>query len=575
MFDTSATTPLRHSIPSPEVHPTSAQVPPVPPKHPEELSRHPYYRNGEPVMLVLRLPQDKEERYYRDFQQGGTQWVRKKPDCFNPPHYNHDALRDETLREEPIFYVETETQADALMERGILATTFGTPGTYPSYAKWVLENRELIVLASNTETCLLQAHHVLCHYGDVTGSIVTSSMRSPDGKDTLEGYSILDWLRDIGPVENIKERLIQACYGTSGTAQPGRKKAQDIASPAPQYRFAVQTPYPGMAKPQQLWILDGVLPATGTAILYGEGGVGKSYLASVIAFAIQNGNRFGGRPTMQGEVVYFAVEDGDGMMRRTLETIERDPDLTPYGLISRELDLSGGSKDPDMLIEDLLQQFAGKQIRLIIIDTLQMALGEAEESAATDATAIMRNCNRISERLGCLVMLIHHSGKDASRGHRGSSAFHGAATTMLRMTGSDSSASVVIEKQKHGPRGLNLNLHLEETADDRICKVVLDGDWSSSKQIGKSKNAGMTELEAAILSILEQNLEETGSSSITRTHLRDHTHSLPCLKGKGEEAIKSQVNRAVTELQKHGRVLSDRTSVTLLVPGASEDEDLS
>ena len=61
-----------------------------------------------------------------------------------------------------------------------------------------------------------------------------------------------------------------------------------------------------------------------TAILFGEGGVGKSFIASEIAFAIQNGTDFGGRKTAQGDAVYFAVEDGDGLLRRTLESLDRD-----------------------------------------------------------------------------------------------------------------------------------------------------------------------------------------------------------------------------------------------------------
>jgi hypothetical protein len=562
---------------SPEALLAPAQTPEEPPQHPEEVSRHTYYRDGQAVMLVLRLKHDEEERYYRDLRKGGDQWLRKKPDYFNPPHYNHDALMDEELKAETIFFVETETQADALMRHGILATTFGSPGAYQSYETIVLRNRNLIALGSNTELGSLQAFNINLAYGDVTRSVSSLSISSPISRTTEIGYTILDWLRDIGPVDDVKERLLQFCYSgwpvTLETPSSSDKQPIELIPPAPSYRFNVQTPHLGMAKPQMRWILDGILPATGTAILYGEGGVGKSFLASAIAFAIQNGKDFGGRTTMQGEVIYFAVEDGDGMMRRTLEAIERDPTLRPYGLIARELDLSSTSTDPDMLIEDLHQQFEGRQIRLIIIDTLQMALGRAEESAATDATAIMRNCNRISDRLGCLVLLIHHCGKEASRGHRGSSAFQGAATTMLKMTGSDSSASVVIEKQKHGPRGIGLNLHLEGSDDDRICTVILDGEWASSKQNGKLKNTGISELEAAILSILEQHVDDTGKQKMSRADLRHHTDSLPCLLGKGEQAIKSQVNRAITELQKRGSITSDRTSITLTGDSTAELED--
>lgn len=559
----------RHTNPS--VLSTPAQLPPEPARHPEELSRHIYCRGGEPVMLVLRLSHDEEQRYYRDLRKGGDRWLSKKPDCFDPPHYNHDALVDEARRDEPIFYVETEIQADALIEHGILATTFGSPGAFPSYETWVLKGRDVIALGSNSEIGSQQAFNIVCQYGHITGFIASHTISSPVSKMTPAGYTILDWLRDIGPVPDLKNYFISIHYGNAPNVPKDVESQAVSILPAPKYQFLVQKPHRGMAKPKQRWILDGVLPATGTAMLYGEGGVGKSFVASEIAFAVQNGRDFGGSATTQGEVIYFAVEDGDGLMRRTLESMERDPDLMPYGLVSRELDLSGRSRDPDLLIDDLLEQFSGGQIRLIIIDTLQMALGNAEESAATDATAIMRNCNRISERLGCLVLLIHHTGKEASRGHRGSSAFHGAATTMIKMDGNSSAAAVTIEKQKHGPRGLRLDLHLEAGDDGQACHVVVDSDWSLGWSTAKSRNAEKSVLETEILGILEENHANTGSPIMLRSQLRQLVRSLPCLAGKGEEAVKSQLNRTIDALHRRGEISPTRATVTLIDTSTGED----
>jgi hypothetical protein len=40
---------------------------------------------------------------------------------------------------------------------------------------------------------------------------------------------------------------------------------------------------------------------------------------------------------------------------------------------------------------------------------------------------------RIKRELGCYVMLVHHTGKDAERGARGSTAFIGAVDNMIRV----------------------------------------------------------------------------------------------------------------------------------------------
>lgn len=546
----------------PEEHSIAAHLPPEPAEHDGEISRYIYRRGGEAVMLVIRLMNGAEKRYYRDLTRGGQRWLSDPQFCFNLPFYNGDALIDEALKGEPVFYVETEAEADALIERGILAITFGSPSAFPRYQGHALKGREVIALGSNSDVGFQHAATIHGEYGEVASWINSCIVESPLGQ-TEPGYGVLDWIRDIGSAPDLNERFLQEYW--LGQAPPKLKENSnpaDMNTSALDCRFLVKRPYRGMAKPQQRWVVDGVLPATGTAILFGEGGVGKSFVASEIAFAIQNGRDFGGRKTLKGEVIYFAVEDGDGLMRRTLEALDRDPALEPYGIISRELDLSARSSDTDLLIEDLEKQFSDRPIRLIVIDTLQMALGDADESSANAATAIMRHCNRISERLGCLVLVVHHTGKDASRGHRGSSAFHGAATTMLKMDRSEASASVTIEKQKHGRRGLRLNLHLEAGDDDRTCRVVIDGEWAAGKS--RVKNTGNSVLETELLGILKHNLVTTGSRTMSRTLLRDHAISLSCLSDKGEEAVKSQVNRAISVLCDRGTLSATRSSVTLI-----------
>lgn len=64
-------------------------------------------------------------------------------------------------------------------------------------------------------------------------------------------------------------------------------------------------------------------------------------------------------------------------------------------------------------------------IKLIVVDTLARSF-EGEENSASDMGAFVRACDRIRAETGATVLVVHHSGKDADKGARGSSALRAA-----------------------------------------------------------------------------------------------------------------------------------------------------
>lgn len=58
---------------------------------------------------------------------------------------------------------------------------------------------------------------------------------------------------------------------------------------------------------------------------------------------------------------------------------------------------------------------------LIIIDTLARCLGEAEENLAKDMGAFIAGCYKLKGETNTSILIVHHTGKDESRGARGSS----------------------------------------------------------------------------------------------------------------------------------------------------------
>jgi hypothetical protein len=74
----------------------------------------------------------------------------------------------------------------------------------------------------------------------------------------------------------------------------------------------------------------------------------------------------------------------------------------------------------------------GERAGLFVIDTLNRALNGADEDKSSTASAYFNNITTpIRKALGCSTVTIHHMGKDATKGARGSSAFYAGFDTVI------------------------------------------------------------------------------------------------------------------------------------------------
>src|SRR4051812_31243433 len=90
---------------------------------------------------------------------------------------------------------------------------------------------------------------------------------------------------------------------------------------------------PGSEPP---WLIEGILPANGLAVVFGLPKSGKSYLVADAALHVAMGRRWAGRDVLAGGVVYIAGEGVSGLKRR-LATFRRhykvDGKGVPFALI--------------------------------------------------------------------------------------------------------------------------------------------------------------------------------------------------------------------------------------------------
>ena len=226
------------------------------------------------------------------------------------------------------------------------------------------------------------------------------------------------------------------------------------------------------------WIDRGTL-----SVVFGDPGAGKTFLALDIAVHVAAGQRWHGvRVCDASPVVYIASEGGRGVQNR-MDAIWRDnPDLarkagSKLSLLPLILDLCGkGDAAAVIRMMRSLPVLPG----LIIVDTLARSMGAGDENAGPDMGAFIANLNRIQKDTGAHVMVIHHSGKDASRGARGHSSLKGATDTEIELTCEGATITAETKKQRDGAGGKVFSYTLrnvvlgEDQDGDEITSCVVE-----------------------------------------------------------------------------------------------------
>ncbi|MDW7745150.1 helicase RepA family protein [Halomonas sp.] len=198
------------------------------------------------------------------------------------------------------------------------------------------------------------------------------------------------------------------------------------------------------------WLVRGYLEADSLALVYGEPGHGKSFLAIDLAASIATGTPWHGAETQPGAVFYIAGEGHNGLGRRYKAwELHRGASLTGVPLYASKRAAPLDDKDSALevlrVVDDLAME-TGQTPALIVVDTLARCFG-GDENSATDIGAFVTNLDALRHRWRSTVLVVHHSGKDAARGARGSTALRGAVDAEYRVT-KDPAGTVTLEATK-------------------------------------------------------------------------------------------------------------------------------
>lgn len=204
--------------------------------------------------------------------------------------------------------------------------------------------------------------------------------------------------------------------------------------------------------PSPEWLVRRHITNQSLTILAGPPGAGKSYLALSISLSIATGTTlFDQFKVRRGRVAYIYSEGESGLKYRLrawrqFHGVDKIPlDFRAYPYRYNLLDKT----EAESIVKQMYHDFDGDMPDLVVVDTLARNYGPGDENSTKDMNAFVESLD-IIRAVGVAVTVIHHTGKDAGRGERGSTALRGAADTVILAVQDETGLCLRCDKMKDG-----------------------------------------------------------------------------------------------------------------------------
>lgn len=202
-------------------------------------------------------------------------------------------------------------------------------------------------------------------------------------------------------------------------------------------------------------LIQGLIKPESLIVTYGESGSGKTFDALHRALCIGSGREYFGRRIEPGLAVYLAAEGGCSTVNRVFVYRRELFPNAAFVLVPYSMDLLSPDGDVQGVIDLVkrLEDQTGEGCTLITQDTLARAMPGGNENNGDDMGLLVANTDRIRNEIGCAFDLVHHAGKDTTKGARGHSCLRAATDTELEVSASNGLHIVRVTKQRDLPLG--------------------------------------------------------------------------------------------------------------------------
>ena len=210
-------------------------------------------------------------------------------------------------------------------------------------------------------------------------------------------------------------------------------------------------------------------------------------------------------------VVYVALEGTVGVSKRINAWQTHHKVVLPDHFVIVKDRLSLFNQDASAFADAIFDE--GLEGGAIVIDTLNQSAPEADENTSSDMGRIIQNAMLLQEKTKGLVILIHHTGKEASRGLRGHSSLKAALDVTIEIKKNEAGREWKIDKSKDGEEGVSHPFRLEsvglgcDTDGDPVTSCVVMCDLFRKKRL--KEPTGKNQL--AVLNTLRANSTKSGT----------------------------------------------------------------
>jgi putative DNA primase/helicase len=444
---------------------------------PRVVARYPYHdENGRLLYEIERL-EPKNFRARRPDGNGG--WIYNLNDTRRVP-YHLDELQEAKV----IVKVEGEKDADTGRELDFVATTnpHGAGKWRPEYNEY-FRGKRVRIIPDADEPGLKHAQAVASQLLGIAENV--KLVRLPAGKDLTE------W-RDNG---GTREKLVQIIKATPLLTPAVVEQWRSSNSSKDGFRLTQLGDLLNEPEEKVLWTADGLLPAGGVSLLVAKPKTGKSTLARRCAMDVARGKKFLGRQTVRGKVVYLALEEKRGEVRKHFADLGAD---------GNEQIFTHCATAPQAAVEELRELVERERPALVIIDPILRLARLKDANDYAQVNLAMEPFIAMAREFDTHLMLVYHMGKgaraDAADQILGSTAFFAAVDTVLIMARTERYRTIQ-SRQRYG---------------EDMPETVLEFDVERRRiKLGAPKaEVEITRVEEEILRVLKKAKSELKESEI-------------------------------------------------------------
>ncbi|MEC4681516.1 MAG: AAA family ATPase, partial [Nitrospirota bacterium] len=293
-----------------------------------------------------------------------------------------------------IYVCEGEKDVDRLVGLGFTATTcpMGAGKWRDEYSEW-LKDRDVVIIPDNDPIGREHAGKIACALHGLAKSIKIVSLPG-----LSEHGDVSDFL-DQNTKENLLTEVKKATLYESATSLLERLETWNQI---------------GAMDIKVEWLVDRLIPKGAITVLFGQGGVGKTWLMMDAALNIGNGSPFLNLKTLKTPVVFVDFENPLVTLNTRIKKLGEAENVFFWR--------SGNSecRAPKLDSEGWDQYKLLPKDCLLIFDTLRAS--QSGDENASDRMAVIMNQLKELRDLGMTIVVLHHTSKNQNKLAKGSTA---------------------------------------------------------------------------------------------------------------------------------------------------------